>query len=493
VSIINSDFGSMHAGSVVTMSGMLIVKDCNYDDNLIGLLSSASIGVVCTSVFTDNEFSSVVFEKSDMYFFDNQFTGTVDGSASWTGGRIHYRNNDFGTYVYGINAIGTTSILRDIVNDTQDYEFGRNDFLSPTDQYSFKGRPALAVSDIYRGPQSVLYVSCGYNDFTLNSTNHVLASAPNEPFNASYNRWAYAGGVWQPRTNAAYTGNNFDVQQDPNNNCGVVEVESNCTPIECGGIMNYSNLTESTSALYSAINTLRADIIDTTLSQNCRNAKSWELVGAVSRTDSAAVASQAKASLASVATNTALPVQLRSTAYMAKAKIHEQLDELDSARSLYTTVTSSFSSGVDSIPANWSLMLLDALQDTIGKRDSLMGVHIDRVIFDLRRPISLGGMSKASLAGDSRPISSDSSLTIESISPNPTLGDFHISVRSSIAEQARLEIINVSGNRVIERAVFLNSGQSTIVENVLGFVPGVYYVRITRGTASVVLPLSIRP
>lgn len=494
VSVANSDFGNMYTGAIIANSFMANVAACNYEDNAIGLFTSASLGQVCTSNFIDNEFSSVAFAKSEMYFYDNQFTGCVDGISAWSGGRFYLRNNDFGAYLYGINAKATTLYLRDLVYGEQDYEFGRNDFNSPAATFQFPGWGAARnVYDIVRGPFSILYVDCGQNDFNANSTYHVFGRLLDGAFDASDNRWAVAGGYFWPRTNLNYTGANFNTQEDPNNNCGLVEVDSPCGPPTCPSLIPYIGLTSPTSGLYTAIATLNSDITNTGYSVACRKAKAWELVGALTRTDSTALAVQAKSSLATVATNTALVSDLRSTAYMAKAKIHEHIGELDSAQAVYTTILTSFTSGVDSVTANWSMNHLAAVLDTVGAQDSLMHVHIARVLFDLRRTITEGGMSKSNLISEKTKTSLDSSLTCNGIVPNPTSGQCSIDLLSDVAGLAQIEIVDLTGTVIRNRVVHVNAGSTSVVEDVSLLARGMYFVRVSRGGASVTLPLMLSP
>lgn len=494
VNISGSDFGNMHTGAIVSTSFLMSVSDCNFEDNVMGLLSNASIGKVCTSDFIDNEFSSVAYEKSELFYHDNQFTGCVDGISSWTGGRHFLRNNDFGAYLYGLNAKATVLYLRDYVEGEQDYEFGRNDFHSPAATFQFPGWGAAKnVYDIVRGRFSVLYIDCGQNDFNANSTYHVYGNTIDGTFDASDNRWPNAGGAYAPRTNLGYTGANFNTQEDPDPDCGPVEIESDCGAPTCPGIMNYHGLTGPSSALYSAISTLNSDIVNTSFSVACRKAKSWELVAAVTRTDSTALRVQAKSTLNTVATNTALASDLRSTAYMAKAKVHEHLDELDSAQIAYSTVLSSFTSGIDSIPANWSLRQLASITDTLGKNDSLMQVYTARVVYDLRRSLSAGGMSKTTIQNNQENKSADNSLTFEAIVPNPTSSECRFALSSTQAGVARLEIVDLTGTVVRQRSVHLNAGSTSIIENVSALPHGMYFVRVTRDEASVTLPLSVNP
>lgn len=494
VSISESDFGNLFLGAIVSTSFLMNVSNCNFEDNVMGMLSNASLGQVCASDFTDNEFSSVAYEKSELFYYDNQFTGCVDGISSWTGGRHFLRNNDFGAYLYGLNAKATVLYLRDYVEGEQDYEFGRNDFQSPAATFQFPGWAAAKnVYDIVRGRFSVLYVDCGQNDFNANSTYHVYGNTIDGSFDASDNRWPNAGGAYAPRTNLGYTGTNFNTQEDPDPNCGLVEIESECGAPICPGIMNYNDLTGPSSTLYTAISTLNSDIVNTSYSVACRKAKAWELVAAVTRTDSAALRVQVKSTLNTVATNTALTSDLRSTAYMAKAKVHEHLDELDSAQIAYSSVLSSFSSGIDSIPANWSLRLLASITDTLGKNDSLMQVYTARVVYDLRRSLSAGGMSKTTIQNNQENKSADNSLTFEGIVPNPTSSECRFALSSTQAGVARLEIVDLTGTVVRQRSVHLNAGSTSIIENVSALPHGMYFVRVTRDEASVTLPLSVNP
>ncbi len=495
VSISGSTFGNMMTGAIVSTSFLMSVSTCTFEDNIMGLLSNASLGQVCTSDFIDNEFSSVAFEKSELFYYDNQFTGCVDGISSWTGGRHFLRNNDFGTYLYGLNAKATVLYLRDNVEGEQDYEYGRNDFHSPAATFQFPGWVAARdVYDIVRGRFSVLYVDCGQNDFNANSTYHVYGYTNDGTFDASDNRWPNAGGAYAPRTNLGYIGANFTTQEDPEPNCGEVKIESDCGPPTCPDLdIDYHGQTGPSSALNAAISTLNSDIINASFSVACRKAKVWELVAAVTRTDSIALREQAKSTLNTVATNTALTSDLRSTAYMAKAKVHEHLDELDSAQIAYSTVLSSFTSGIDSIPANWSLQQLASITDTLGRNDSLAQVYTARIVYDLRRSLSAGGMSKTTIQNNHENKSADNSLTFEGIVPNPTSSECRFELSSAQAGVARLEIVDLTGSVVRQRSVHLNAGSTSIIENVSALPHGMYLVRVSRVEASVTLPLSVNP
>ncbi len=479
-SVKNSDFVNLHSGCVIGTTWVAIVNDCDFEDNTVALLSGAALGRVCNSNFTDNEFSAASFTQSEMYFHDNIFTGCVDGASSWTGGRQFLRTNTFGTYLYGVNAKNTVLYLRDYIVGGNEYEFGRNNFLSPNPTFQFAGwNAARDVSDIVRGWFSTLFVDCGYNDFLANSTFHVYGNVAQGAFDASNNRWAYGGGIFAPRTNLGYTGNNFNTQEDPDEYCGLLEIESPCAePTICGGLMNYIDLTAPSSGLYSSIASLNTDITNTALSVDCRKVKTWELVAAVSRADSVPVLTFSKSTLATVATNTGVPAVLRSTAYLAKAKIHEYLGELDSAQIQYSTVMSTFPSIVDSVSANWCNLQVAALRDTLGKQDSLSMVFVERAIYDMRRTVANGGMSKSGLWQHPSVVHTNQ-ISIVAISPNPVSAECSITLSSASSGAASMAIIATTGSIVREHTIFVNAGVSTVVEDMSQLQTGVYLLAVT--------------
>lgn len=500
VTALRTEFDNLHSGAAFSICKSLKVSDCEFYQSANGLLMSQTNGVVCGSTFNANEFSSHADQGSTIEFYDNSYTATNLGSGFWSGGKAWYRNNDFLVYARGVSSFGASMYLRDRVQNPTDFEFGRNNFLTPNATYNYPGTAnTLAVYDLVNGLNSQMFVDCGFNDFTVNSTYHVYSTVLPHTFDGTNNRWPYAGGIYQSRTNGAYTGTDLDQQQDVDEECHLVAVNSNCNPVPCAAPLDYLNWGDPDIVLYNKISSLNADVTNTAIALPCRKTMMWEYVEAVSKTDSTALYTQLASTMASIAANTLNPNHLRSAALMVKANGHMFQGQYDSARVAYTNVVTNFTTSIDSIPANWSLRLLDVLQDVSGKEDSLTRVYIDREIADLRRPITSGGLSKTGpgVNNQETPVAPlptvDQQLVFESIIPNPVSNQCKFEISSLYSGKATIEIVSLTGSVILSRTEQLVAGRNTINESVSNFATGVYIVRCTMNGVSVSQRMDVQP
>ena len=86
-----------------------------------------------------------------------------------------------------------------------------------------------------------------------------------------------------------------------------------------------------------------------------------------------------------------------------------------------------------------------------------------------------------------------SALAIRAIEPNPAVGQFNVSFTLATGERADLEILDVSGRRMVSRSVgSFGPGSHTLrLGRSAGLRPGVYLVRLTQGDAAVVAKAAI--
>ena len=145
------------------------------------------------------------------------------------------------------------------------------------------------------------------------------------------------------------------------------------------------------------------------------------------------------------------------------------------------------------IPSNWNLLLLVAMQDTTDHFDSLYKVYAERVLVDLRRPAGTGGFSKAAMLPQQEASSNDRWLSFTSIQPNPASGSCLLTLRSSHAAMATIEIVSVSGAVVSSTSAQLAKGTNEVLLRLPSASVGLYVVRCTAGDLTVRLPLVVEP
>ncbi|MBI2795022.1 MAG: T9SS type A sorting domain-containing protein [Ignavibacteria bacterium] len=495
VNITNSTFDSFLSGAVLVNNRNFLYQASTFIDCSIGLLVDGNSGRVCTSDFAGNEFSSVIYATSEVDYYSNSYDDCTVGVGIYTGGTHWLVDNYFGVYAIGLQNYATTSYLRDrvIAGKEDEYEFGRNNFMSPDDQYSLWNGQVF-VSDINVGRGAQLFVDCGYNDFTDYSAYHVYSDGSVANFDASNNRWANGAGFSPVVYQIGWSGTPLNVQGDVEAACALIEAESPCQPIPCTAPgINYPGLTEVNSSVYARIATLQTAVFDTTISLNCRRNLVWEYFQAVAFTDSVQLFTQLQSDLASLAANSSLSGALRSQALSIKGKTHRLLEELDSARIVYSQVLSSYPSQADSIPVNWNLLLLNAIQDTTGHFDSLYKVFTERVLLDLRLQAGTGGFSKASMQPSQNTSSDLGWLSISSMAPNPTLGNVELTIKSSHETIASIEVVSISGGIVQAFEAPLAKGLNNVQMKLGNATAGMYIVRCSARGMTVAMTLVVEP
>ncbi|MDZ4744720.1 MAG: T9SS type A sorting domain-containing protein, partial [bacterium] len=497
VRIDNSSFFDLRTGALMENNLQVYVTGCTFERSTNAFLSLGVSGRICTSTFTANEFSVTSSGQPTVELYDNVFSGTRIGDRVWGGGRHWLRNNTFTTYAKGVAMRGTVAYMRNrVIGGNQDHEFGYNTFYANSNTHTFGTYYSPEVHDISLTLGGQVFVDCGYNDFDIYSTYHVFSEAAYN-VNATNNRWTNAGPVYMPRVSplVTYTGAPLDVQADRVNNCGPVVVTHICEPpiTYCGPRDDPQSLTAPTSGLYTTIGLLRTDALNTSIDAACRRSIVWEYFENVRHTDSTALYAQLKSDMATIVANTSEPSYLRSAALHVKAKTYDDLKQLDSARTAYTSIMTSYSTSADSVPANWAVLYLNAIEDTTGHTDSLRGVHMDRIIFDLRRTIANGGMAKETANDDRAATTTDGSLAFISVVPNPARDECRLSFDSKKSGPATIEIISSDGAVVKRFATTFTRGMNVLTESLASYSAGLYFVRCNMDGMSVALPVTVSP
>ena len=478
----NVEVDRFKTGFFAINNDQVVVRNSDVTNNAMGVCAESGSTIICNTDFLENEFASVHYGTGSGIYYDNNFAGMRGGAVIQNSGIHRFRNNDFVAYCYGVESWGTMIYMRNEVRPglNDDLEFGRNDFNGTVANYTFGG---CATTDIGLARGADLIVDCGYNMFSAYSGHHVTSDAGTGSINASYNQWN--PGATPRFAGIGWTGNHLDEQEDPDDNCGMTINEAGCPngmPPRAGE--DYSELGFDNMPIYTYASTVRTDVLNSSLSGSVRRNKAWEYFELVSKIDSGTYQIQLKNDMQEIASNSSLDSNLRSAAMFIKACIHVARLEYDSAQSVLSSVMSTFPMKSDSVPANWMSLYINAITDTTMHVDSLIGVHTDRILADLRRKTTYGssGLSKINPFPDptQRPSVSGLVVTLDGPShPNPSsTGTVELMVTSSGQTKCLIDIADSQGVIVQSKKHPLTVGANRVMINTNGLTPGAYTARV---------------
>jgi len=458
------------------------ITDCQVTNSTMGVVASNGSSVICNTEFYNNEFSSSKYGTGSGHFKDNNYSVMKGGANIQNSGVQYFRNNEFSAYCYGVQSWGTTLFMRNEVRTGNDIEYGRNDFLVNTDLYGVWG---CATTDIGLARAAQLIVNCGYNQFTGASAYHVTGDNTCPDVDVSYNQWNPGAG-YNPRFyNINWNGDNRDVQQDREDDCGIVVnnlVVCNSPVLPPRGGEGYSELGFNDTTLYVSASSVRAEVQDTTIGWRNRRDKAWEYFEIVSKIDSSTYQNVIKSDMQTILSNSSLDSNLRSAALFIKASVHSARGEYDSAKTALSTIRSSYPLKSDSVPAKWETLYINAITDTTSKVDSLIGVYLDQVLTDLRRKTTYGttGLSKINLNRDEAITGSGLVVTMNGPThPNPsTTGRAVMTITSNKSARCYVDVIDVQGMTAGSFEYSLSSGENRVEINTEKYTPGTYTARV---------------
>lgn len=458
------------------------ITDCQVTNSTMGVVAENGSSVICNTDFYNNEFSSTKYGTGSGQYKDNNYSVMKGGANIQNSGVQYFRNNEFSAYCYGVQSWGTTLFMRNEVRPGNDIEYGRNDFLVNTDQYGVWGCP---TTDIGMARAAQLIVNCGYNQFSGASAYHVTGDNTCPAVDVSYNQWNPGAG-YNPRfNNINWNGDNRNIQQDRDPDCGIVfnnlEV-CNAPGLPPRGGEGYSELGFNDASLYTSASSVRTEVQDAGIGWRNRRDKAWEYFEIVSKIDSSTYQTVLKSDMQTILANTSLDSNLRSAALFIKASMHSARGEYDSAKTALSTLRSTYPLKSDSVPANWETMYINAITDTTGKVDSLIGVYLDRVLTDLRRKTTYGstGLSKVNIDRDESVAGSGLVVSMNGPThPNPsTTGRAVMTVSSNKSTKCFFDVLNVQGQVTDSFEYSLSSGENRVEINTEMFPPGTYTAQI---------------
>lgn len=506
----NSTFRNLTSGIVSVNLNRLHVEGSYIERCSLGVNSDALEYFMCRNAIENVKFSVNLYTVGQAEHNANGIGNTSFGIRSSAGGVNYYWNNTFDWYGRAIVAEGAGShrladfivqyyIPGNAIPWTIPFVGGRNDF-APT-----PGRPTtwpapiqfVDIDLITNGTgMPNLHVECGFNDFSLFSQYHAASNVPYPPLASSVNLWR--GAPVQPRLNPnmTWTGVNLTVEEDPLAECyPQMEENASCGPVVVpGGWWSMGGgWTPSVPLVSNVISSNVGEMANPALSADARRLAAFSATAASSATESPLLHGMVRGALTSMSLNTSLPLHVRSTAAVLRAKTYVDRGDLDSAKLLFDGVVAGFPNGADSLNAAWSSMALTAVMAPANNRDSLMAGYVHRVIADLSDRSGAHMVFAKSM--DEQPSQSAVAhdIVIGTVAPNPTSGDnLALTITSSHATVGTWELISVQGSIVARGPLRLAAGQSSYTVPIAGIANGMYALRLVADGHVVSTSVSIQ-
>lgn len=480
----NLEIDNFKTGTFALNNDGVYVQGCDVKNSQTGIYVNSGTASVCNSTFTNNEFSWVIYGSGSAYYRDNTFTSCVKGVSATACGRQFLRNNTFSGYHSGLSSWTSTLMLRNEERPGDNYEFGRNHFNGAVNTTT---TPAYATADISLKFKAELIVDCGYNKFSEYSDYHVAHDNDGvaHALNVDHNEWS-PGANYIPRlAYMTYTGVTRNVSQTVDPSCTNVVNNEVCGTVVCpsSGAGAYLELDGTDSTLQAARVAIRADVQDTNLPWKCRKDKAWEYYEVVRLIDSSAFRTTLKSDMKDIFKQTTLDTTFRSTALLIKALTHVRMEEYDSAKYVWNTITSNFPNTADSVVGHWMSMYVDIVTDTLNRKDTLTRAYNDRIVMDLRNRMTLPSISLYKSGSDHR--SEGVHEVMDDVSPgsparpNPTVsGTVSLDFLSATSVRCFIDVVDVQGIVQSSFEQSLHIGQNDIVVQTVSLAPGTYVAKV---------------
>lgn len=483
----NSEFSALKLGTAFWDATSATFSDNTVTGCTRGVWTAESRTLICKNSFNTNEYAIQSGSQNHVVsHFDNTFTNQKTAVFASSSGAHYFRGNDFEQYCYGIESHGVWPYLKNryvaglYPNDWIVY--GRNHFTqSSPSPWSCGLYPG--TTDIYLSWGDRVFMDCGYNEMSANSTWHVWGQANNGSLDVTKNWWRNGSGLGV-RTNLNYFGTDLDQDQASTASCSLLVSDDGCTLGCAGNGGGWIGIYDIWSDLYNEYVSSRQGMYDTSSSNEaCIINYMWETMEAARILDSTHRYQQLVEDYEAIAEMTRPKTRVRSTALLLKAHAYEQLMYPDSATMTYRRITDSMATSIDSLAAGWGIQALQVEAASETAFDSMLLAYKERVLADMRRMTTTGGPAAK---GISEPLSvtapTSFDFTMSEPVPNPAGVSTSVTLNASHSVFARVVLINVLGNEI--EHLFegeLVAGPSTISVSTANLPPGIYIVRAEAG------------
>ncbi len=446
---------------------------------------------LCENTFHEVSIGTELNGSKTGWMFDNVYDSAATAWHAMFGAPQRLRGNLFQAYFQGIMIednwayLNTEPTTKGIGYET----LGRNVF-----QVSVHN--TLERDDIYMRPGGTqAFISCGYNDFALNSAYHLRSDVPRVmAVDANKFRDPGAGHAVRP-FNVTPTGGPINVADTTPVQCDTIN-----TPDSCAGSITVCDIdpwwNDGHWIVYPREDPMldtfyikaREEMLDTTLYWECRMIRARDALQAATLGKVALVEErfgQLRDDYKGMATGLTNHATLRSTALSLKGEVFERWGKADSAEIVYEDIVANYG-GADSITAEWSLHYIEASGGDYGSSyDSAMLAWQGRVFDDLigmlpgsgsPKPVPGGGEEReeTSLRG--------SLAVLEQNVPNPFGGTTVIPFVLREESAVRLVITDDHG-RVVRVALdgMAGAGRHEVEVSVEGLPNGTYFYSLEAG------------
>lgn len=468
--------------------GMFKVNACTFDSCDFGVHDLGSIPYLCANEFREVPFGTVLTGSKAGWGFDNLYDSSVTAWHALNGLPQRLRGNSFQRYDVGVAVTRNQVYLNtEPTTNGNGYEtLGRNVFFVPQ---SLTARFDIAMLEQI---SSRATISCGYNDFALNSTYHLFSDVPRTmPVESNKFRDPTVGHVVRP-FNVTPAGTPINVRETLDPQCDTVHTpdscgaapSSICVPDPWWNDGHWTVHPRTDPILDTFYMKAREDMLDTNLYWECRvirarDAMQGATMGRVDLVEERF--GELRDDYTEIEASASNHATLRSTALSLKGEVYERWGKTDSAVGVYEDIVAGYA-GADSISAEWSLHYIEASEidpDYGPAYDSAMSAWQGRVFIDLIAMIPTGGSPKP-VPGEGRigsgTVDVSGIATLEQNVPNPFAGTTMIPFTLREERTVRLVVTDERGRTV---AVPLDGpmsvGRHEVEVSIAGLPNGTYF------------------
>lgn len=484
-------FEHLNWGIESRAGGFLKADGNDFESCNLGVQDFGSALYLCENTFHEVSIGTELNGSKPGWMFDNLYDSAATAWQAVTGSPQRLRGNEFQAYFRGVSVSNNMAYLNtEPTTKKTGYErLGRNVF-----QVSLhEDERADVFMDV--GASRVI-ISCGYNDFALNSAYHLRSETPQIiAVDANKFRDPGAGHAVRP-FNVTPTGGPINVADTTPVQCDTINTPDSCAAsiTVCdidpwwndGGWIVYPREDPILDTFYIKA---REEMLDTTLYWECRMIRARDALQAATLGKVALVEErfgQLRDDYKGMATDLTNHATLRSTALSLKGEVFERWGKADSAEIVYEDIVANYG-GADSITAEWSLHYIAASgvdEDYGPSYDSAMLAWQGRVFDDLIGMLPGSGSPKPVPGSERKEESVGSAVAVlEQNVPNPFGGTTVIPFVLREESAVRLVITDDHG-RVVTVVVdgVVGAGRHEVEVSVEGLPNGTYFYSLEVGS-----------